>query len=49
MDVIKAVNGEAVNSPTKAMELYNALRSENQISLVIERNGREETFRYNIN
>lgn len=49
MDVIKAVNGEPVNSPTKAMELYNALRSDNQISLVVERNGREQTFTYNIN
>ena len=48
MDVIKAVNGEAVNSPTKAMELYNALKSEGRISLKVERNGREEDFKYDI-
>jgi general secretion pathway protein C len=48
MDVIKKVNNEDVNSPTKAMELYNALKTEGRISLVIERNGRDETFQYNI-
>lgn len=48
MDVIKQVNGEAVNSPTKAMELYNALRSESQIQLVVERNGRDENLKYSI-
>ncbi len=48
MDVIKGVNGEPVNSPTKAMELYNALKTENRIALVIERNGREEKFSYDV-
>jgi general secretion pathway protein C len=48
MDVIKAVNGEAVNSPTKAMELYNALKSDNRISLTIERNGQDVPFTYNV-
>lgn len=49
MDVIKSVNGEPVNSPTKAMELYNALKTEGRISLTVERNGREENFKYDIN
>ena len=49
MDVIKAVNGEEVNSPTKAMELYNALRSSaNTINLGVERNGTDSDFQYNI-
>lgn len=48
MDVIKSVNNEPVNSPTKAMELYNALKSEGKIKLTVERNGREEQFNYNI-
>jgi general secretion pathway protein C len=48
MDVIKSVNGEAVNSPTKAMELYNALRTENQIGIVVERGGRDENMNYTI-
>jgi len=49
MDVIKGVNGQAVNSPTQAMELYNALKGENRIELKIERNGRDETFKYDVN
>lgn len=48
MDVIKKVNGEDISSPTKAMELYNALKSEGRISLTVERNGREENFKYDI-
>jgi len=48
MDVIKKVNGEDVNSPTKAMELYNALKSESRVQLTVERNGREENFKYDI-
>lgn len=48
MDVIKAVNGEPVNSPTKAMELYNALRTESKIELKVERNGRDENMNYTI-
>lgn len=47
-DSIKSVNGEPVNSPTKAMELYNALRSETRIRLGVERDGREETFTYEV-
>ena len=48
MDVIKMVNNSPVNSPTKAMELYQALKSEGRIELTIERNGRDEKFNYNI-
>jgi len=49
MDVIKKVNNDDVNSPTKAMELYNALKTEGRITLTVERNGRDETFIYNVN
>lgn len=48
MDVIKSVNGEMVNSPTRAMEFYNALKSANNIELGVERNGRDENFNYNV-
>ena len=47
-DVIKGVNGEPVNSPTKGMELYNALKNESRLQLTVERNGRDETFKYDI-
>ncbi len=49
MDVIKKVNNDDVNSPTKAMEMYNALKTEGRITLTVERNGRDETFIYNVN
>lgn len=48
MDVITSVQGEPVNSPTKAMELYNALRTEDNIKITINRNGRDETIEYNV-
>lgn len=47
-DTLKKVNGEDVNTPTKGMELFNSLKSESRLQLSVERNGREETFRYEI-
>ncbi|MBX7231040.1 MAG: PDZ domain-containing protein [Bdellovibrionales bacterium] len=47
-DVIKSVNGEPVNSPAKAMEMYNALRSDARIQIGVERGGRDETFNYEV-
>jgi len=48
MDVIKAVNGEPVDNPGKAMELYNALKNSDKVSISIERGGRNEDLEYNI-
>ncbi len=48
MDIIKSVNGEDVSSPTKAMEMYNSLKNDNRIKITVERNGRDETFNYDI-
>ena len=47
-DVIKGVNGEKVNSPAKAMELYNSLRNEGKIELEIERNGKVESLNFSV-
>jgi general secretion pathway protein C len=47
-DVIKSVDGEPVDSPAKAMELYNTLRSKNQVQLTMDRNGKSMTVTYNI-
>ena len=48
-DCIKSVNGEKIDSPAKAMEMYNALRgNSNAIGLGIERDGRDNNFNYNI-
>jgi general secretion pathway protein C len=48
MDVIKGVNGEPVDNPTKAMELYNALKSSDKVVLQIDRGGKQETLEYSI-
>lgn len=48
MDVIKGVDGNPVDSPAKAMELYNALKNSSKLGLQIERNGKTETLNYNI-
>jgi general secretion pathway protein C len=48
-DCIKSVNGEKIDSPAKAMELYNALRSSaDTINLGIERNSKDESFQFSI-
>ncbi len=47
-DILKAVNGEEVSSPTKALELYEKLKTSDSVTLEIERRGRQTTFEYNI-
>jgi general secretion pathway protein C len=48
MDVLKNVNGEPVDSPAKAMELYNALKNSDKVSISIDRGGKSETLDYSI-
>ncbi len=46
-DVIKGVNGEPVNSPAKAMELFNILKSDaSSVDIDIQRNGKDDKFNY---
>lgn len=47
-DMIKKVNGEPIDSPAKALELYGALKNNNKISITSERDGREQTTDYDI-
>jgi general secretion pathway protein C len=47
-DTIKGVNGEKVDSPAKAMELYNALKTSNNIKITVERDGRDTDMDYNV-
>jgi general secretion pathway protein C len=47
-DTLKKVNGEEINTPTKGMEMFNALKSESRLQMSVERNGRDETFKYDI-
>lgn len=47
-DMITNVNGEPVNSPTKAMEMYNLLKTSNNVQLGVSRDGHDEKFNYTI-
>lgn len=47
-DCLKAVNGEKIDSPAKAMEMYNALKQSNSINLSFERDGKDTENGYNI-
>lgn len=47
-DIIKGVNGEAVDTPQKAMELYQALKSADDIQLEITRGGSPTTLNYSL-
>ncbi len=47
-DIIKGVNGEPVDSPQKAMELYQALKSADSIQLDVTRGGSATTLNYTL-
>ncbi len=47
-DIIKGVNGDLVDSAQKAMELYQTLKSSDEIQLEISRNGETKTFNYTL-
>ncbi|PKN55932.1 MAG: hypothetical protein CVU56_18850 [Deltaproteobacteria bacterium HGW-Deltaproteobacteria-14] len=47
-DVIKTVNGTAIDSPTKALELFEQLKSSSDIKVDIERRGQPKTLSFNI-
>ena len=45
-DVIKRINGNDVNSPGKALEIFSGLRDASGIDIEIERNGNNLQLRY---
>ncbi|MCJ8277344.1 MAG: general secretion pathway protein GspC, partial [Bdellovibrionales bacterium] len=47
-DIIKGVNGESVDTPQKAMELYQALKSSDSIQLEVTRGGSSTTLNYSL-
>lgn len=47
-DCLKAVNGEKIDSPAKAMEMYNALKQSDSINLSFERDGKDTDNGYTI-
>ncbi|MGA1791464.1 MAG: type II secretion system protein GspC [bacterium] len=48
-DVIKSVNREPIDNPEKAFEAYQKFKQEPQIEVVVLRNNREMTLKYDIN
>jgi general secretion pathway protein C len=47
-DVIKRINGNDINSPEKALEIYSKLRDASRIDIEIERNGTALRKTYNV-
>ena len=47
-DIIRGVNGEMVDTPQKAMELYQALKNADSIQLEVTRGGSSTTLNYSI-
>lgn len=47
-DVIKRINGREINSPNKAIELFESLKNSSNIALDIERRGQLSTMQYTI-
>lgn len=47
-DIIKKVNGNAINSTAEAMRLFQVLRNEKEITLQLERGGKPFNFQYHI-
>ena len=47
-DIIKGVNGEPVDTPQKAMELYQALKNAENIQLELTRGGSSTTLNYTL-
>jgi len=47
-DVVKKVNGQAIDKPEDIFQAYSQLQRDSNIELEIERGGRKETLRYEI-
>ncbi|MCA9544159.1 MAG: PDZ domain-containing protein, partial [Myxococcales bacterium] len=47
-DILKGVNDEAINSPNKALELFEKLKNSDAVNLDLERRGREVKMDYTI-
>ena len=43
-DLIKDIDGQALNDPTQAMQIFQSLGSADQVSVTVERNGQPEVI-----
>ena len=47
-DILQSVNGERMDSPNKALALYDALKNKSRLTVLIERDGIAKTLRYTV-
>lgn len=47
-DVVQAINGDQIDSPNKALALYDALKNKSRLTVLIDRGGVAKTLRYTI-
>jgi type II secretory pathway component PulC len=47
-DVVRKVNGQAIDKPEDIFQAYSQLQRDSNIELEIERGGRREVLRYEI-
>lgn len=47
-DILRSVNGQTIDSPQRAMALYEGLMSQSEIRIEVERRGRTQTLTYRI-
>ncbi|MSP91037.1 MAG: hypothetical protein EXR79_04415 [Myxococcales bacterium] len=47
-DILMAVNGDRVDSPNKALSLYEALKNKSRLTVLLERDGIAKTLRYTV-
>ena len=47
-DILKTVNGNSLGDLSQALKLFEQLKSERSLSLVLERNGEEKEYKYEI-
>ena len=43
-DLIKDIDGQALNDPAQAMQIFQSLGNADQVSVTVERNGQPETI-----
>jgi len=48
-DIVRQVNGVDLNSPEQALQIFQQLREARHITIGLERNGKPESFEYEVN
>lgn len=48
-DIIRSVNGEPVKNPQRALELFHDLKASSELEILVNRDGKDVNYNYNIN